>query len=178
MVQVKELLCRIQDSFHAISPEIVQRYPNRRMDIAYAPDNDSQKLDIWYPNGWDGSPLPVILMLHGGAFQHGDKYEDTREPMLRGLDRGYAVVSANYRLAPEGRFPSHIYDGKRAIRFLRANAASLGLDPTRIALWGYSSGGWLVSMIGVTAGNPAFRGINQENGEQPDAVQAVICSNA
>lgn len=33
-------------------------------------------------------------------------------------------------------------------------------------------------MIGVTAGNPAFRGINQENGEQPDAVQAVICSNA
>lgn len=120
MEQVKELLCRIQDSFHAISPEIVQRYPNRRMDIAYAPDNDSQKLDIWYPNGWDGSPLPVILMLHGGAFQHGDKYEDTLEPMLRGLDRGYAVVSANYRLAPEGRFPSHIYDGKRAIRFLRA----------------------------------------------------------
>ena len=78
---MKELLCRIQDSFHAISPEIVQRYPNRRMDIAYAPDNDSQKLDIWYPNGWDGSPLPVILMLHGGAFQHGDKYEDTLEPI-------------------------------------------------------------------------------------------------
>lgn len=164
------LLRAVQDGLHRMDPAIAAKYPHRLMDVPYADEDPSQKLDIWYPNDRGSEPLPVVLMLHGGAFQHGDKFEDTTEPMLRGLDRGYAVVSGNYRLAPQAIYPASILDGKKAIHYLRANARQLGIDPDRIAVWGYSSGGWLVSMLAVTAGNPAF----SVGSEYSERVQAVV----
>ncbi len=170
MEETVKFLHTVQDGLHSIDPVIAAKYPDRLMDVPYAEEDPCQKMDIWYPNERDGKPLPVVLMLHGGAFQHGDKFEDTTEPMLRGLDRGYVVVSGNYRLAPGATYPAPILDGKRALHYLRANAETLGIDPDRIAVWGYSSGSWLVSMIAVTAGNPSF----SVGSEYTEEVQAVI----
>lgn len=170
MGEAVRFLRTVQAGLHSMDPAVAAKYPDRLMDVAYADEDPSQKMDIWYPNDRGNEPLPVVLMLHGGAFQHGDKFEDTTEPMLRGLDRGYVVVSGNYRLAPQATYPASILDGKKALHYLRANAETLGIDPGRIAVWGYSSGAWLVSMIAVTAGNPAF----SVGSAYSEEVQAVI----
>jgi acetyl esterase/lipase len=167
--QVVPFFRRVQDGLHSMDPKVAAQYPLRLMDVAYGTD-PSQRMDIWYPTLWNHAPCPVVLMLHGGAFQHGDKFEDTTEPMLRGLDRGYVVVSANYQLAPQATYPTPILDGKRILHYLRAHAAELGIDPNRIAVWGFSSGSWLVSMLALTAGEAEFS-IGSPYSER---VQAVI----
>ena len=90
------------------------------LDLPYASISESQKLDIYLPHKGDG-PFPVILHLHGGAFAIGDKRDIHVLPILQGLQRGYAVVSANYRLSGEAVFPAGLQDIKAAIRWLRAN---------------------------------------------------------
>ena len=73
----------------------------------------------------------------------GDKRDAQLTPMLAGLERGYAVVSINYRMSGEATFPALVHDVKAAIRWVRANAAGYLFDPARIAVWGGSAGGYL-----------------------------------
>ena len=56
-------------------------------------------------------------------------------PMLEGLQRGYAVVSINYRMSGEAKFPALVQDAKAAVRWVRANATQYQFDPRRIAAW-------------------------------------------
>ena len=64
----------------------------------------------------------MLLSIHGGAFEMGDKRDIHVLAFLRGLPRGYAVVSVNYRLSGEAIFPAGLQDVKAAIRWLRAHA--------------------------------------------------------
>lgn len=147
---------------------------NRKIyDVPYADDSPSQKLDIYFPNEGEG-PYPVVVYFHGGAFMIGTKKDDALEPMLRATGRGYAVISAEYRKSGEARFPAMLYDAKAVIRFVRANAAKYNFDPDKIAAWGPSSGGWLVSMLGVTEGNAAFEDLSMGNASFSSRVNAVI----
>lgn len=159
---------------HKISPEVMGHVRKKIFDIPYCKDSPSQKLDIWYPNEVREEPYPVILFFHGGGFMFGSKGEDSSEPVLRGTDRGYVVVDCEYRKSREARFPAMVYDAKAAIRFIKANAERYQLDPGRIALWGPSSGGWLVSMAALTDGNPGFEDKSMGNGEYDTHVAAVI----
>jgi acetyl esterase/lipase len=146
-----------QDIFlsSSIDPVLLKQASHIYRDVAYACISPSQKLDIYLPqNG--RKPYPVIVYFHGGAFAFGQKDDSSLEPALRGLEKGYAIVSASYRLSGEARFPAMVYDAKAVIRFIRASAGKYGFDPARIAAWGPSSGGWLVSMLGLTPGNQAF----------------------
>jgi len=146
---------------------------NKYLDVAYAEASESQKLDIYLPNSGSG-PYPIIVAVHGGAFLMGDKADGQLTPMLAGLDRGYAVVSINYRLSGEAKFPAQVNDVKAAIRFIRANAAEYDLDPNRIAAWGGSSGGYLAAMLGTSGGAADIEDTSQGNPEQSSAVQAVV----
>ncbi len=123
-------------------------------DVAYAPLSDSQKLDLYLPEG--PGPFPLVINIHGGGFREGDK--DGLEPAI--LDamraRGIAVASIDYRLSGEARFPAAIVDAKAAVRFLRANAARYHLDPARFVAFGESAGGNLASLIGTTGNANAF----------------------
>jgi acetyl esterase/lipase len=94
--------------------------------------------------------------------------------MLSALGRGYAVVSINYRLSNEARWPAQIEDAKAAIRFLRAHATRYDLDPARIAVWGDSAGGGLAALLGTTGGVSALTGPNPGDAGQSDRVQAVV----
>ncbi|WP_379136324.1 alpha/beta hydrolase fold domain-containing protein [Paenibacillus sp. sgz500958] len=143
----------------------------KRLDLSYGSESESQKLDIYWPENGDG-PFPVIMAVHGGAFMMGDKADTQLKPMLEGLKRQYAVVSVNYRLSGEAIFPAQIQDVKAAIWWIKANAQLYQLDASRIALWGGSAGGNLVSLAGTSAHHKFFE--DTGNTAFPCDVQVVV----
>jgi len=130
-------------------------------------------MNIFLPHGGT-APHPAAVMVHGGGWEHGDAGPSNRlSPVESGLvSQGFVVASVSYRLAPQYRWPAQIEDVKCAIRYLRASAATYGIDPTRIGAWGGSAGGHLVSMLG-TAGPSAGYDVGQYL-DQSSAVQAVV----
>ncbi len=137
-------------------------------DLAYVPDShERQTLDLYVPAG--GTKLPLIINIHGGAFRMGNK--EMGVP-FEYLSNGYAIASINYRLSQHAIFPAQIEDCKAAVRWLRANSAKYGLDPTRFAAWGNSAGGHLAAMLGTTGGVAEFE-VGQ-NLAFSSRVQAVV----
>ncbi len=118
---------------------------------------------------------PAAVYVHGGSWVSGD-YDtggfiiDSIGPAL--AERGFVVVSLDYRLGPRGHWPDQIEDVKCAIRYLRANAHRLHIDPTEIGAWGQSAGGHLVALLG-TAGPAAGWDVGPYRNES-SAVQAVV----
>lgn len=156
-----------------LSRRILDSIKEKYLDIPYCCQSPSQVLDIYLPEKREGK-CPVIVHFHGGAFMMCTKRDDSLEPMLRGLERGYAVVSAEYRKSGEARFPAMVYDAKAVIRWVRANGDKYGFDTEHIAVWGPSSGGWLSSYVAVTNDNPAFEDLSQGNAEFSSRVHACV----
>jgi len=143
------------------------------LDQAYASISPAQRLDIYLPEQ-GRAPFPLIVAIHGGAFMGCDKADLQVLPMLAGLKRGYAVASINYRLSGEAKFPALVQDAKAAVRWLRANTARFGFDPQRVAAWGGSAGGYLATMLGVSAGVAELEDPGLGNADQPCDVQAAV----
>jgi len=104
---------------------------------------------IYTPEG--SGPFPVIAYFHGGGFVVGDL--DTQDMIARGLAAGAEsiVVSVDYRLAPEHKFPAAFDDCWAATQWVAANAADLGGDPALIGVAGDSAGGVLASACALLA---------------------------
>lgn len=128
-------------------------------NIAYGGSSTAQRLDVYLPPG-PVMPRPVLVWIHGGGWQNGDKFPATKAAGL--LAQGFAVVSINYRLTDEALHPAQIHDCKGAIRWVRANAPTFGFDRTRVAVWGSSAGGHLVALLGVTGGVASHEGVDLE----------------
>jgi acetyl esterase/lipase len=143
------------------------------LDIPYAPISPSQKLDIYLPANGQG-PFPVLLEIHGGGFMIGDKRDTHLLPFLGALERGFAVVSVEYRLSREAIFPAAVQDVKAAVRWIRANQDKYFLDGSRIAACGGSAGGNLAVMLGVTGGTKVFDDPALGNLDFSSEVQAVV----
>jgi acetyl esterase len=96
-------------------------------------------------------PLPVVVFLHGGGWVAGDL--NTHDLICRILTNAArcAVVSVDYRLAPEHRFPAGSDDCCAATAWTASNAASIGADPTRMAVAGTSAGGTLAAVVAMMA---------------------------
>jgi acetyl esterase/lipase len=131
-----------------------------------------QQLDLYVPTEHKNEPL--IVFVHGGGWEHGDKMGDSLNPsMLQLLWDGYAMASINYRLAaPDAVWPAQIQDCKAAIRWLRAHAKQYGYDPNRIGVIGESAGGHLVAMLGTTNGDKTFD-VGENLGESSDVACVV-----
>ncbi len=142
-------------------------------DVAYANLSESQKMDIYLPDKFKG-PYPVIVSIHGGGWCTGDKVGTDALIAWQGRERGYAVVSINYRLSGEALFPAQINDVKAAIRFIRANASKYDLNPDKIAVWGSSSGGALAALAGTSGDVKELQDLTLGNADQSDRVQAVV----
>ena len=127
-----------------------------RFDQPYAgTDNPRQRLDLLVPKKRaSDKPLPVVAYIHGGGWRNGDKTGGRRRVASYVTSGQFVGVSIGYRLSGEATWPAQIHDCKAAIRWLKANADSLGIDPDRIGVWGSSAGGHLVAMLG-TSGNVA-----------------------
>ena len=95
--------------------------------------------------------LPLLLYLHGGGFTIGSIA--THDILCRELARlsGCAVLSLDYRLAPEHRFPTASNDAWDALQWMARNAATLGADPARLAVGGDSAGGTLAAVNAILA---------------------------
>ena len=96
-------------------------------------------------------PLPMLLYLHGGGWVIGDL--DTHDDLMRRIAKGSGclVVSVDYRLAPEHKFPIPVEDCYYALTWVADNARDIGADPGRIAVGGDSAGGNLAAVIAQLA---------------------------
>jgi len=146
---------------------------NKYLDVPYATKSPAQTLDIYLPDKGDG-PFPVILSIHGGAFKFGDKRDGQVTPMLKGLNRGYAVVSINYRLSGEAKWPAQMHDCKAAVRWIRAKAKTYKLNPDKIAAWGGSAGGHLSAVLGTSGDVKTLEDLTQGNSDQSSRIQGVV----
>jgi acetyl esterase/lipase len=122
-------------------------------DVNYAGDDlEAHRLDIYLPETKQ-ERYKVIVIIYGSAwFANNAKqmaYMSIGKPLT---DAGFAVVSINHRSSGDAKYPAQIHDVKAALRFIRANAAKYRLDTSFIGITGFSSGGHLASMAGVTNG--------------------------
>ncbi|OPY30958.1 MAG: acetyl esterase [Methanocella sp. PtaU1.Bin125] len=150
-------------------------------DVPYASLSPAQKLDIYMPAIGKG-PWPVVIWIHGGCWAGGDKSLATdsdsnlsmKKHVLSLIERGYAVVSINYRLTGEAKFPAQIHDVKAAIRWVRANAGRYGFDADRIGVWGSSAGGHLAALAGTSGDVDELENLSLGNPKESSRVQAVV----
>lgn len=149
------------------------RVKNTRLDISYGPLPEHM-LDLYYPETLTG-PVPLIFFVHGGGWTMGSRLSGAIECILTGaLERGFAVASVEYRLAPGTKFPENLYDVKTAVRWARANAAQYGFDPDRFGMVGDSAGGYFTLMVAATAGIPAMEGDKYGYAGVSSAIQAAV----
>lgn len=128
--------------------------------------NGAPAVRIFIVNGTPGSALrPAILHIHGGGFIIGDAKSalGTVQDLAKSLD--CVVVTVDYRLAPETRFPGSLEDNYAALKWLYQHAAEMGVDPTRIAVMGESAGGGHAAMLAIAA---------RDRGEVPLVYKALI----
>jgi acetyl esterase/lipase len=122
------------------------------------------RLDIYKPVGASMS-RPGVLLIHGGGWVEGDK--SSQRDMAEGLTRaGFVAISVGYRLAKDdaSRYPAQVDDVRRAVRWVRAHAGEIGVDPDRLGAFGHSAGGHLAAILGTTeakgTGDPALKDVS------------------
>ncbi len=122
-------------------------------DIVYKTvDGIDLKLDIYRP-GPNASKSPVVVSIHGGAWLSGTKTMDvyfSAKLISTLLENGYAVVSIDYRLSQQAKFPAQIQDCNDAIDFICQKSVEYNLDKNSIAVMGGSAGGHLAALTGTT----------------------------
>ena len=161
------LLARIRRAqrvpFHAMSPSEARAAYLKSAEVLEPPRAHLPRVQDFHLAAGDGAPLrarlyapsndvlPVLLYLHGGGFVIGGI--ETHDSLCRQLAvrSGGAVVSLEYRLAPEHRFPTAVDDAWAAMQWLSVNGATLGLDVTRLAVGGDSAGGTLAATCAIHA---------------------------
>lgn len=149
---------------HALAPDEARRaYRASRAALAGAPARVEEIREVSIPGpsgplrarlyrpGGAGSAPPGLVYFHGGGFIYGDL--DTHDVACRGIAQATpcVVVSVDYRLAPEHRFPAAVEDAFAATAWIAANGAALGIDPARLVVAGDSAGGNLAAVTALMA---------------------------
>ena len=112
-------------------------------------------LDIYLPANAKGK-LPLVILIHGGGWLSNDKYADMgymKKTVAEIISSGFALASIDYRFSTQAVFPAQMKDCNRAISFLYDNADKYGFDKNRFAVMGFSAGGHLASMVGLSKNN-------------------------
>lgn len=118
-------------------------------DVVYTRAGGTElKLDLARPARGEG-PFPAVLVIHGGGWRGGDK-SNSHGPMLEFARRGYVAVSPQYRFCPKDPFPAQVHDVKAAVRWVKSHAGTYHVDRDRVGAVGFSAGGHLALMLGLT----------------------------
>lgn len=141
-------------------------------DLVYTRAGETDlKLDVVRPGEGNG-PFPAVLVIHGGAWRAGNKKDSGgfQNDLAR---HGYVTVSPQYRFCPKDPFPAQIHDVKAAVRWLKSNASKYHVDPQRIGAVGFSAGGHLSLMLGLTSEKDGLEG-DVKPGEPDTRIKAVV----
>ena len=112
-------------------------------------------MDIYLPANAKGK-LALVIFIHGGGWLSNNKYADMgymKKTVAEIVSNGYALASIDYRFSTQAVFPAQIQDCNRAISFLYDNADPYGFDKNRFAVMGFSAGGHLASLVGLSGNN-------------------------
>lgn len=122
-------------------------------NVIYTPADWPQAVpgDVYLPRP-AGPPAPAVLLAHGGGWTGKDGRWQMNPIARKLVKRGYVVLNVTYRLAPEYIYPAPLEDLQQAVKWMRANALDYGIDPSRIATFGYSAGGYLAALTGLIEG--------------------------
>lgn len=130
-------------------------------------------LDLLLPKPKPTVQLPAVVYLHPGGWRAGDRSYGLypwNGPLL--AVHGFVVANVSYRMSTQAPFPAQVHDAKAAVRWLRANATTYGIDPDRIGALGDSSGGQLAGLLGTTGDRADLEGVCGSP-DQSSSVQAV-----
>lgn len=152
--EAREQVIRMRELVGVVEPEPVARVEDRRIP---GPGGEIPVRVYWRDAE---APHPVVAYFHGGGWVVGDL--ESHDGVCRSLANhsGSCIVSVDYRLAPEHRYPAAAEDAYAATMWLAANASELGGDPSRLAVAGDSAGGNLAAVVALMArdqGGPAIR---------------------
>ena len=131
------------------NPELSHPYSANRFNIEYGEaGGEKLLLDAHVPEG--KGTHPVVLIVHGGGWMTGDREKDI-VPVFAPYATNFTWFTISYRLAPTNHWPACFEDVQTAIRWVKQHAAEYKGDPNRVALFGYSAGGHLVTLAGTHA---------------------------
>jgi acetyl esterase/lipase len=136
-------------------PGIPLRSPVHELttDVVYAEvDGVPLRYDHYRPLEVTGA-VPAVVFVHGGGWMRGDPSQAAGNA-LHLARHGIATIAISYRLAPRHRFPAPLDDVRRGLRWVRAHAGQLGVDPARLALIGLSAGAHLVMLAHLASEIP------------------------
>ena len=133
-------------------------YEVEETDVPFArPEGKELLARIYRPKGEADAPLAALVDVHGGAWSRGERTTGAHHGRALAAS-GLLVISLDFRQGSEHKHPAASADVAAAIRYVRAHAARLGVDPGRIGLVGSSSGGQLALLAGVKPGAPEYAG--------------------
>lgn len=121
-----------------------------RQDVIFTPAGWPKALpaNVYVPRR--NEPGPGVLLVHGGSWTNKDRRKEM-EPIARRLvRRGYAVMNVHYRGTPDFSYPAAVEDLRIAAAWMRRHSSELGVEPDRLAVFGYSAGGHLAALLGAT----------------------------
>src|SRR6266851_5103603 len=130
---------------------------------------------IYQPQG--AGPFPTVLDLHGGAWNNKDRHAE--EPMDRAVAAsGVLVVAIDLTLAPEAPYPASVQDANYGVRWLKSNAAGWNGDPSKIGVYGSSSGGHVAELLGMRPLDVRYNAIPLATASTVDATVAYIATRS
>ena len=129
-------------AFHRVVPEGVTR-----RTVTYG-TGSGRPLEgtLFSPTNVDGMARPAVVFVHGGGWVAGHSVMHDRHAAHLAAD-GFVALTINYRLVAEAPWPASLDDVKAAVRYVRAHAGELGVDPSRIAVSGASAGGHIAELV-------------------------------
>ena len=133
-----------------VPSDVVYEVRNYRDSI---PERAGQ-VGIAYPK-YNQEILPMIIFIHGGGWKKGDK-DQVAWMSIAYAQRGYVTATISYRLTGESPYPAAIEDVKEAIRYMKSIAGEINVDINKIGLWGYSAGGHLALLAGLSGKENVF----------------------
>jgi len=130
---------------------------------------------IYQPQG--AGPFPTVLDLHGGAWRRKDRLAE--EPMDRAIAAsGVLVVAIDLRLSEEAPYPASVQDANYGVRWLKSRAAGWNGDPSRIGVYGSSSGGHVAQLLGLRPRDARYNAIPLPAAPRLDAMVAYIATRS
>ncbi len=142
------------DTPKVVKPVALPKGFTSQLNVVYTKVGDwDGRADLYLPPN-TGKPTPVIINIHGGGWNHGDK--ETQGGFALYFKLGYAVANMEYRLMQVGKAPAAVEDTRCMLIYLIKNAKALNIDVNKIVISGTSAGAHLALMGGLLANDHRF----------------------